>query len=92
MFSVSWSYDLYILLRDGYYPPTWPPNIVLSSILYLAAGLLWNLQWHEGRGVVFGFMADRWPDPARDCEFRRVVWLALPFMVLATLMIAPFLV
>lgn len=27
MFSASWSYDLYLLIRDGYYPATWLPNI-----------------------------------------------------------------
>ena len=34
MFSASWSYDLYILLRDGEYPNTWLPNIAAASILY----------------------------------------------------------
>ena len=91
MFSVSWLYDVYILLRYDYYPPTWLPNIVLSSILYFAAGLMWNLQWREGRGVFFGFMEADWPNPAHDIGFRRVIWVALPFMILATLMIAPFL-
>ncbi len=91
MFSVSWLYDVYILLRYGYYPPTWLPNIVLSSILYFAAGLMWNLQRREGRGVIFGFMEADWPNPAYDLGFRRVIWFALPFMILAALMIAPFL-
>ncbi len=91
MFSVSWLYDVYILLRYDYYPPTWLPNIVLSSILYFAAGMMWNLQWREGRGVVFGFMEPGWPDPAYDLGFRKVIWFALPFMILVTLMIAPFL-
>ena len=79
MFSVSWLYDVYILLRFGYYPPTWLPNIVLSSILYFAAGMMWNLEWREGRGVVFGFMESDWPNPAHDLGFRKVIWFALPF-------------
>ena len=91
MFSASWSYDAYILLRDGYYPPTWAPNIVLSSVLYVAAGLLWNLQWKDGKGVVFGFMEPGWPDAVDGLVFRKVVWFALPFMLLVVLMIAPFL-
>lgn len=91
MFSVSWSYDVYILLKHGYYPPTWLPNIVLSSILYFAAGTLWNLQRKEGRGVVFGFMAPGWPEPGHELGFRQVAWIALPIMVLVMLMIAPFL-
>lgn len=91
MFSVSWAYDVYILLKHGYYPPTWLPNIVLSSILYFAAGLMWNLQRKAGRGVVFGFMEPDWPNPAHELGFRQVMWFALPIMILVTLMIAPFL-
>lgn len=91
MFTVSWSYDVYILLRYGYYPPTWLPNIVLSSILYFAAGLMWNLQRKAGRGVVFGFMDEKWPNLDNELGFRQVVWFALPIMLLVTLMIAPFL-
>ena len=91
MFSASWAYDVYILVKHGYYPPTWLPNIILSSILYFAAGLMWNLQRKEGRGVVFGFMESGWPDPARELGFRQIVWFALPIMILVTFMIAPFL-
>ena len=91
MFSVSWLYDVYILIKDGYYPPTWLPNIVLSSVLYFSAGLLWNLQWKAGRGVVFGFMEPEWPSTLGDPGFHRIVWYALPLMILATLIIAPFL-
>ena len=91
MFTVSWSYDVYILLRYGYYPPTWLPNIVLSSILYFAAGLMWNLQRKQGRGVVFGFMDERWPNLENELGFRQVAWFALPIMLLVAFMIAPFL-
>ena len=91
MFSASWTYDLYILLKHGYYPATWAPNIVLSSILYFAAGMMWNLQKKVGRGVIFGFMEPGWPDPSYELGFRQVIWLALPFMLLVTAMIVPFL-
>lgn len=91
MFSASWTYDLYILLKHGYYPATWAPNIVLSSILYFAAGLMWNLQKKAGRGVIFGFIEPGWPDPSYELGFRQVIWLALPFMLLVTAMIVPFL-
>ena len=91
MFSASWSYDVYILLKHGYYPATWAPNIVLSSILYFAAGMMWNLQRKVGRGVIFGFMEPGWPDPSYEIGFRQVAWLALPFMLLASAMILPFL-
>ena len=50
MFSASWSYDIYILLRDGRYPPSWLANMLVSSILYLLAGLLWNVESLQTRG------------------------------------------
>lgn len=91
MFSASWAYDVYILIKFGFYPPTWLPNIVLSSILYFVAGLMWNLQKKEGRGVVFGFMEPGWPNPEYEIGFRQIFWFALPIMILVTAMIAPFL-
>jgi len=90
MFSASWAYDVYILIKHDYYPPTWLPNIILSSILYVAAGTMWNLQQKDGRGVVFGFMEPGWPDANRELGFRQIGWFALPIMILVTLMIAPF--
>jgi len=91
MFSASWSYDLYLVVRDGYYPFTWFPNIFASSVLYLSAGLLWSLENVEGRGVIFGFMDPSWPSVSEAGKFTRVVWYALPFMILVTAMIVPFL-
>ncbi len=71
MFTASWSYDLYLVLRDGRYPVTWLPNIFASSVLYLAAGLLWNLESVEGRGVIFGFMGPGWPKVSETGRFTR---------------------
>ncbi len=92
MFSASWSYDLYILLRDGAYPITWFPNIFASSILYLSAGLLWNLDWRPSAGVTFAFMAEEWLRVPDGAVFRRVLWYALPFMIIAAAAILYFLV
>jgi len=61
LFSVSWSYDLYLVLRDGSYPTTWLANLLLSASLYLPAGLLWNLDWRPQRGVTFSFLESDWP-------------------------------
>ena len=83
MFSASWSYDLYLVLRDGDYPWTWLPNIFASSVLYASAGLMWNLEWQAGRGVIFAFMRKDWPSPAADSRFWRLAGFALPFMLLA---------
>lgn len=91
MFSASWCYDIYLVWRDGEYPITWLPNIGASSTLYVAAGLLWNLEWRAGRGVVFGFMLDGWPELAPDRSgLRRVFWFALPLMLFAAVAILSF--
>ena len=90
MISTSWSYDLYILLKNGYYPPTWWSNIILSSILYFAAGMMWNLQFRPDRGAVFGFRQENWPNPEYDMGFAKIGWFALPLMVLVSAMILPF--
>ncbi|HXF65089.1 MAG TPA: hypothetical protein VNK67_00115 [Burkholderiales bacterium] len=90
LFSASWSYDLYLLLRDGHYPGTWLPNLFASSVLYVAAGLLWNLDWRAGKGVVFAFTEPGWPAPPEAGAFRRIVWYALPFMIIAAVAILSF--
>lgn len=82
LFSASWCYDLYILLRDGEYPITWLPNIFAASVLYVAAGLMWNLEWRPGRGVIFAFMEGGWPQAAAQANFIRVLGYAMPFMIL----------
>ena len=69
-----WVYDLYILLRDGLYPPTWSSNLVLSGGITVCAGLFWNLYWSEKTGLTFAFMLKQWP-PIEKTPFRRVFWL-----------------
>lgn len=81
LFSASWSFDLYILLRDGEYPMVWFPNIFASSVLYVAAGLMWNLEWRQNRGVIFAFMEEGWPQAAAQASFVRVLGYAMPFMI-----------
>lgn len=92
LFSASWSYDIYLVWRDGHYPATWLPNLFASSLIYLCAGLFWNLEWQPGRGVIFSFMRDNWParpqvsSPLRLVLYAAVfaipaVWAVLIFMV-----------
>lgn len=85
LFSASWSYDIYLVWRDGDYPITWAPNLVASSVIYLSAGPFWNLEWHAGRGVIFSFMRDGWPSrPATSAPWR----FALPAAIFAMPVIA----
>ncbi|MBE9608441.1 hypothetical protein [Chitinilyticum piscinae] len=89
LFSASWSYDGYLVLRDGDYPETWLSNLYLSSLLYCSAGILWNLCHDAGRGLHFAFVRPDWlASPA--APFSRLLWLALPLMLLAGAMIAYF--
>jgi len=89
LFSASWSYDLYILLRDGRHPSTWAYNLIVSSVLYCSGGLLWNLEDRPGRGVVFGFMEEGWPS-AQTGRFGRVLAYGLIFVALVVGMMLPF--
>ena len=90
MFSASWSYDLYLVLRDGGYPSTWFSNIIASSVLYISAGLFWSLDWIQGRGVTFAFLENNWPYPTSQSSFSKIGWYALPFMALVSFLILYF--
>ena len=59
LFSSSWFYDGWLVMRDGHYPSTWLPNLLLSPILYLAAGLLWNLEVDDKGNASFSFFSMR---------------------------------
>jgi len=86
LISASWSYDLYILLRDGIYPSTWFSNLILSSILYWAAGCLWSLTG-SAEGVTFSFRQPSWFRNEISVSYWRLLVFALPFILLAAVMI-----
>ena len=90
MFSASWSYDIYLVFREGNYPNTWLPNIFASSVLYFSAGLFWNLKYKEDRGVIFGFMDENWPVVDAEERFNKIFLYALPFMILGAAVFIPF--
>jgi hypothetical protein len=79
LFSASWSYDLYLVLRDGRYPDTWFANLFASSVIYLAAGMFWNLEFRAGRGVIFSFMREGWPSPGPDAGAWRILLYGVLF-------------
>lgn len=92
MFSASWSYDLYVWLRDGSYPPSWSANIVASSLLYALAGTLWSLEWSPAHGPSLSFLHEPWPRETPPRDSFRVLLAALPVVVLvAALMLGFFL-
>lgn len=89
-FSASWSYDLYIWLRDGYYPQTWSSNLVASSFLYLMGGLVWCLEWRPETGMAFSFSRSDWPKHSFPTPFSRIAWLAVPIMLLIAFLMTRF--
>jgi hypothetical protein len=47
-------------------------------VIYLCAGLFWNLEWQPGRGVIFSFMRDEWPArPEASSPWRLVLYGAV---------------
>ena len=90
-FTASWSYDLYLWLRDGYYPQTWTSNLIASSFLYLMGGIVWSLEWQPKSGIAFSFSRRDWPQPSGQTPFGRIAWLALPIMLLVAVLIIRFL-
>jgi len=92
LFSASWFYDLYIVLRDGAYSPYWLPNLFLSSLVYVTAGLLWSLEWRHERGVAFQFVEAHWPERDAERNFRKIAPYTVPFVIVAAAVFLPFLV
>lgn len=91
LFSASWSYDIYLVWRDGFYPDTWFANLFASSVIYLCAGMFWNLEWQAGRGVIFSFMRDHWPSRAPHAPVWRFAIYALVFALPAIAAVLMFL-
>lgn len=91
LFSASWSYDIYLVWRDGAYPSTWFANLFASSVIYLCAGMFWNLEWQAGRGVIFAFMREHWPSRPQHTPVWRFALYALVFALPAIAAVLMFL-
>ena len=85
LFSSSWFYDGYLLLRDGAYTQRWLGNLMLSPTIYLCAGLLSNLEIDDKRRLGFSFLRPDWPRPLPSA--RRVsvamVLVSIPLVAIA---------
>ena len=51
---------------------------------------MWNLEYQEGRGVIFGFMRDGWPNQVTNSQFNKILVYAIPFMIFAAAIFVPF--
>ena len=78
MFSVSWCYDWYLVIKQGSYPETWFANIFLSSIVYIGAGLYWNIEFRLTKGITIAFLYDDWLiSNVTDYSFKKIWWVIL---------------
>ncbi len=90
LFSSSWFYDGYLLLRDGSYTTRWWSNLMLSPIIYVAAGFLWNLEARGRFGVRLGFVREDWPNRPSDGRFLPIVLVSIPLILLAAFVLVAF--
>ena len=78
MFSVSLCYDWYLVIKIGRYPETWLANIFLSSIIYIAAGFYWNIEFRLKKGITLAFIYDDWlKSENSDYTFKKIWWAIL---------------
>jgi hypothetical protein len=96
LFSSSWFYDAYLLLRDGEYSRRWLGNLMLSHFIYVAAGLLWNLEakdsgdFREGPGFRLSFVRADWPSRPVDTRFGPLVFVSIPFIAITAFVLVEF--
>ena len=83
LFSSSWFYDGYLLLREGSYTTRWWSNLMLSPIIYLTAGCLWNLEARGRFGVRLGFVRRDWPNRPSDGRFLPIIFASIPLLLIA---------
>ena len=90
LFSSSWFYDGYFLLRDGCYTTRWWSNLLLSPIIYLSAGLLWNLEARGRFRVGFGFTRHDWPGRPADRRVLPILVATIPLILVAGFILIAF--
>ncbi|MBU2551844.1 MAG: hypothetical protein KKB20_25765 [Proteobacteria bacterium] len=83
LFTSSWFYDGYILIRDGVYPVSWWSNLIISPTLYISGGLFWNLARGRGGGVRFAFQWEDWYRHDYETSAVKIIWVMIPFMLFA---------
>jgi hypothetical protein len=96
LFSSSWFYDGYLLWRDGAYTARWLGNLMLSPLIYIAAGLLWNLEakartgFYDDSGFRLSFVREDWPSRPVDTRFGPVLFVSIPLILIAAFVLVAF--
>lgn len=89
LFSSSWFYDGYLLLRDGAYTHRWLGNLMLSPIIYVCAGLALNLEV-RGRFLGFAFTRADWPRVVSGAVSGWLAAAAVPLVLVAAYVLVAF--
>ena len=96
LFSSSWFYDGYLLWRDHAYTQRWAGNLVLSPIIYVAAGLLWNLEakpqmnFNDRFDWRFSFVRSDWPIRPTNTQFMPLIKPMVPLILIALFVLVAF--
>jgi hypothetical protein len=96
LFSSSWFYDAYLLWRDSAYTSRWVGNLILSPIIYLAAGMLWNLEVKDNSDFLdrhnyrFSFVRSNWPSRPADTRFAPLIPALIPLTLIAAFVLVAF--
>ena len=96
LFSSSWFYDSYLLWRDGVYTPRWAGNLLLSPFIYVAAGMLWNLEaqdrgdFHDHASFRLSFVRATWPSRPVDTRFEPLILASIPLILIAAFILVAF--
>ena len=83
LLSSSWFYDTYLLWRDGVYTQRWWRNLIASPVIYVAAGLLWNLEAESPSRYSLSFLRRDWPKPPANMSLRPFILIAIPLILVA---------
>jgi len=53
LFTGSWSVELYLVFRDGFYMPDWLVNMPIGIFCFILVGILWNIEYKNGKSSLF---------------------------------------
>jgi len=87
LLSASLSYDLYNYFKLGFFPDSSLANLSISTGLYFLGGLFWNLTTLLNQWPTLAFLKESWPDKNIKLNYRSLLIVGLPFMILATITI-----
>jgi hypothetical protein len=96
LFSSSWFYDAYLVWRDQAYTHRWAGNLMLSPIIYVAAGLLWNLEakpqmsFSDRFDWRFSFVRSDWPIRPSNTQFMPLIKAMIPLIFIAMFVLIAF--